>query len=209
MSTVRFDAISVMVSRMTGDPVAAGGTAGEFFTAAERNGYVNKALNDFFAQMWRELGFDYKAMVRAFPELSKITTSVNTSSAGIYDIKSSGSYQDYFKLIDAYKSSGSTHIRVMAKELYVSALLGLNSLYTPSATNLMVFELADGLHFLPASSFSTQGVILHYIQLPVDPTSGAFLTEGGSYDSPFGIQWDAVIAEIAAKMIKQDRQGSS
>ena len=206
MATPNFDSISVIVSRLAGDPVVSASTAGTFMTAAERNAYVNKALNQFFAQMWRELNFDFKAMVRAFPELGKITSGATTTAAGIYDIAASASYQDYFKLIDSYKTSGNNHIRVMPKELYITALLGTNELYTPSSTNMMVFELADGLHFLPTASFVSAGITLHYIQAPLDPTSGNFITQGGSYDSPFYTHWDAVIADIAANMIKMDRQ---
>ncbi len=202
MATPKFDKISVEVSRRVGDPVVSAPTAGTFMTAAERNAYVSKALMKLFNEVWASVGGNNSAFIELFPELMRDDT-ITTTPGGEYTPSAGNGDAYFFKIIDGAKSS--TYIKALDKVLYRTVKLGVSDLYTPSSTNLFVFEIEGVLKFLPASSFNAQSVDISFIRQPIQ-SDGNFIVQSSGEDSPFYDQWNSKIAEIAELLIKTDRQ---
>lgn len=205
MASANFDAINVELSRRIGDPVATAGTAGKVLTSAERDAYVNKAMQKLVADVLLGLNGNNEAFIEIFPELV-VPRTFTTTAGGTYVIAGS-SNADFFKLIDGFLST--VYIKVLPKHLYNIVKLGINDLYVPSASNLFAFELAGTLYFLPASSFNAQSVTMNFIKRPVH-TDGSFYSAGDSGgDIPFYPHWNSKIAEIAEELVRIDRQFAS
>ena len=202
MATPLFDAIDVEISRRIGDPVATASTAGKRFTAAERNAYTNKALLEYFNRKWEAYGGDAKRMLELLPELA-ISVPVTTDANGEYTLASPNLF--LAKLVDGTLTSNSLYVKLMPQHLYNIVVSGDNSLYVPSATNLMVFEFATYLKFFPSATFNAVSVDIHFLRQPIQ-NSGVLIAQNGTQDSPFRWHHNSNIAAIGEELIRTDLQ---
>ncbi len=202
MATPKFDRISVETSRRIGDVVASAATAGKTMTANERTAYVNKALLKLFNREWKKVDGNNTVFIEIFPELMRDDT-ITTTAGGEYTPSAGNNDAYFFKIIDGGKSS--VYIKALDKILYRTVKLGISDLYTPSSTNLFVFEIEGVLKFLPSASFISQSVDISFIRQPIQ-SDGNFIVRSTGEDSPFYDQWNSEIAEIAEQLIRTDRQ---
>ena len=204
MPSPKFDAIQIQFSRKIGDPVSTAATAGAFASVAVRNAYVNLALEEVFRKYWEGVMGNSEAFLEIFPELHK-SIQKTTSAGGTYTLAATDTF-DFFKIIDAYTVSTPKYIKFLKKHLRTVVITGVSSLYTPSTDHFIGFEIEGVLEFYPASSFNAQNVRINYIRKPVDPSSGAAFSNGGTNDIPFNSIWSEEIAETAYLIWKRNQQ---
>lgn len=199
MATPLFDDVSIEFAKAIGDYIASmtAATEGNKLTAAERNGIVNKALSELFRQTWQQVGGNAEAFIEIFPELL-VERQITTSAGGTYTVANPN--LDFNKIVDARKNTGSVFITALPKTLRQIVITSKHPHYVPSAAKPYVFEISKVLEFYPASEYNAQTVYISFIKVPVDPTTGAVLTQGGSYDSPFYAHWHRAIVEIAKQI---------
>lgn len=204
MATPRFDKISVELSQRIADSVASASTGGDTLTADQRTALVNEALFKLFDEGWNAVKGKIADFIELFPEL--LANDTITVTSGVYTINST-------KLRDLYAPVngiwGTTYVKVLAKHLYPIVKTSKFDDYIPTAANPVMFEIANTLEFFPTASFASQSVIVYYIKLPLNPTDGSFLTQNGTYDSPFADKWNSKIAEIAEDIYRTIAQEKS
>lgn len=200
--TPNFDLISVELSRRVGHPVASANADADSLTAAERTSYVNKALHKLFNDMWVGVKGSAAAFANIFPELITISAAV-TLTGGNYTI--ANPYLDFAKLIGC-KLSTDKYVKVWPPDYWSTIETGDNYQLNSSiaADKPAVIQMNNILYFYPKNSVFTP--ILQYIKLPLNPIDGSFLTQGGSYDSPFLPHWNSKIASIAEELFLKDTQ---
>ena len=213
MATPKFDRVSVEISNRVGDPVATAGLSGKWLTATARNAYLNKALFIYFNQNWEAAQKLYEANPRVsviqhfaniLPELVRSTASAVSLTSGNYTIATPN--LDFYKLIGA--SVGSTIlIRVLDESMYISIKTGKNAIIKPTAKKPVAIGFNNTIYFFPEGSTFTPDLL--FVTQPLNPTDGSFLTQGGTYDSPFTDQHNSRIAEIAEKLIRVSTQKES
>lgn len=206
MSTPIFDSISVNFAKLIADSVATAATNGTKLSATNRNAIVNQAMGKLFTDVIKANQGDKRLIVNQFPELLSAPIAL-TLTAGNYNIQTGAQdIKDIWKLWQSYISSGPVYIRVLDEAQYTLLKTSENNLIVASASNPAVFQISNQLLFFPESSTFTPSVI--YIKQPLDPTTGLPLTQGGSYDCPFGYNWIQTISEIAKQIfldISQER----
>lgn len=210
--TPRFDKISIEVSNRMGDPVAAGGSDGVWLTATARNSYVNKAMFAYFNQKWEDAQKLYAAnpnvsviqnFANILPELVRLATGI-TLSSGKYTIANPNF--DFYKLIGA--NIGTTKlIRVLDEDQYTVVKTGMDTLIKPTANKPVAIEFNNMIYFFPENSTFSPDIL--FVTQPLNPETGEFLAQGGTYDSPFTDQHNSRIAEIAEKLIRISTQKES
>lgn len=204
MASPKLDAINVQFSRKIGDAVASASTAGNILSAAERDTYINLALNEVFRKYWELVQGNSEKFLEIFPELHK-SLQVTTTAGGTFVLAAANSY-DFFKMIDAYTVTSPKYIKFLEKTLRTVVVTGANTLYTPSADHLVGFEIEGTLEFYPAASFNAQNVKINYIRRPVDPANGNAFSNGGTNDIPFYSIWSEEIAETAYRIWRTNQQ---
>lgn len=207
MPTPNFDRIDIEISRRIGDTVANAANDGTVLTATERNAYTNKALFKLFNIKWQEAvkitgKFERpsKYFIREIPELVE-RSSLLTLTAGNYLIASP--HFDFFTIIDA-ETDDEKFITVWDTDLYEIARTQRHRHYIATAEKPSVIQLDKLLAFFPLSS--TFGFYMTYIKMPLEPTTGNFLTQNGATDSPFLPHWNSIIAEIGEQLFRTDSQ---
>ena len=85
MASPKFDAISVQFSKKIADTVATAATAGTILTVAERETYINLALNEVFRKYWAGVQGDSKKFLEIFPELLR-SFQITTISTGTFNL---------------------------------------------------------------------------------------------------------------------------
>ena len=203
--TPNFDLISVELSRRVGHPVASANADADSLTASERTSYVNKALHKLFNDTWIAVKGNVTAFTSIFPELIAISSAI-TLTGGNYTI--ANPYLDFAKLIGC-KLSTDKYVKVMPLEYWSTIETADNYQLNASiaADKPAVIQMNNILYFYPKNSLFTP--ILQYIKLPLNPTDGSFLTQGGTYDSPFLPHWNSKIASIAEELFLKDAQEST
>ena len=186
--------------------------AGNILTAAQITDYVNRGILKFFNDNW---AFNYNTAVKAgisdplkitdlfvgmFPELVE-TSSALTLTSGNYTVASP--HLNLFKIIGAYNNATTpVPLRVWQESYYPFAKTGKYMQYQASASNPAIIQIKNQLAVFPQSSTFTITII--YIKLPLLPTTGGFLLQNESVDSPYGEQWEDVIAESAYKIFLKE-----
>jgi len=199
-TTPKIDIISVEMSRKVGHPVNNATDDTDSLKSIERMSYINKAMFKMINDVWMKLKGDTEVFVNMFPELI-VKTSALTLSSGNYTIISP--YLDFFKLIDG-KTEADVYIKRWHETLFMVAETGKNLNYIATASDPSVIQLKNMLYFYPKNSTFTPTIL--YIKVPVNPTSGNYLTQGGQYDSPFFDHRNEEISQIAADLFLQDAQ---
>lgn len=199
--------MSIELGRRLGDPPTSDSAAngGTWLTAAVRNAYVNKGLNKFWSDMLGSVKGDIQQFVNIFPELLSAATELTLSSGKF--IISSGTpttAKDMWRVWQGYLKTTLYQIKIYPEDMYSSLMSGENLDFVATARHPAVIQVAGTLQFFPQNSTFTPTIV--YIKLPIDPSNGGLLTQGGTYDSPFGSQWNSQIAETAQKLFLIDHQ---
>jgi len=205
MATPRLDLISVEFSRRINDPVAAAANAGNVLSADDRTAYVNKALFKYQHDVWMQLGGDVKKFIQVFPELVVIRTVLLGASAS-YVLANPN--LDFFALVSGKLATSGKYVNAAPKEKYQIFTSGFNPTFAPTTDYPQMVELSRTIYIFPTTIASTN-LEVAFITLPVNPTSGAFLTQGGSYDSPFYDLHNSAIAEVAEELYRTDTAQST
>jgi hypothetical protein len=74
-----------------------------------------------------------------------------------------------------------------------------------TANNPIAIESGGVIYIYPAASFVSGTITMNIIVAPLDPTTGGYLTQGGTYDSPFSPDWENTIVEIAVQLFDKDK----
>jgi len=202
MPSPKFDSLNVSFSKVIGDVVISASTNGMILSNAERDGYINRALDELFRKSWEGVQGDSKQFIEIFPELYKSQT-ITTTADGTYTLAANNTF-DFFKAVDGILDTSL--IKFLKKSLYAIVKTNSNQMYLASPTNLLAFEIQGTISFFPASSFNAKTVILNYIRRPVDPSTGSGFTNGGTNDHPFNAIWHSEILKIALQLFLIDTQ---
>lgn len=200
----KFDSCSVQFAKKIGDAVATAATAGNILSVAERETYLNLALNEVFRKYWAGVQGDTEKFLEIFPELHK-SIQVTSTAGGLYVLAAATTF-DFFKMIDGYTVTSPKYIKFLKKTLRTIVITGTNSLYVPSATHFIGFEIEGTLEFYPAASFNAQNVKINYIRKPVNPTTGNAFVNADTSDIPFNAIWSEEIAETAYQIWRTNQQ---
>lgn len=209
MATPRIDHIAVSLVAKIPDtlpnfnPLAAMALpdTGNGITASYIIDLVNRALLKLFNMYWGQLG---KRITEIMPEIIKISQTINIDTGG-YVISSP--YKDFFKIYSGNLSSGNGFIKLKDESKYALYRGETYDEYTPTSAKPAIIQMNDRLYMFPATQ--TYGATLQYIRLPLDPETGAFLTQNGSYDSPFTDQWNETISDIGYNIYLQEANMTS
>lgn len=200
MATPKFDRIAVEFSQRIYDPITVTSgvmSAGAVLTIPDICTYVNKALLGFFNDMWIAKK-DIASFTQMFPELIR-TATITLTAGSQYTLATPN--LDYFTILSGQYST--KYISAPPVYLYHVYSTGKNLNYAADSNNPIIFEMNKIFSVQPTSIKSTTIEIL-FIKQPLDPTTGAFYTQNGSYDSPFYDHWNSKIAEYAEKLYKTD-----
>src|SRR3990167_8411257 len=109
MPSVNLDVLHLRFARAIDDPVATAGTAGAQFTVAQREDYINRAINDIVSDLYFVAGKD---RVRDLFQEMVTTQSITFSSSGVALTADSGGVIIMIAPVNLIKS-GSTAIFVL------------------------------------------------------------------------------------------------
>lgn len=155
--------------------------------------YVNRALQELFNNVWQSVNGNIDAFTSIMPEMVKFSDAVPLSS-GNYTI--ADPYKDFYKLIGAVKSPGNDYIKVKPESKYTLYLSEeYSTVYTPTEDEPAIIQVNQLLAVFPQTL--TGNIKFHYIKVPVKPSTGGYLEQNGSYDSPFFEHWHSAIVDIA------------
>lgn len=198
MATPKFDRMSVEFSKRIHDPVAAAATDGTTVPAAVRHLFLNQALQEFFGSMWREVRGNKEQFGEIFPEL--IDERNNSFTAAKYTIISPN--LDFFELVELKIGSYWATIRRATQKYLIDT--GAVEQMAGDSTHPVAIYAFGAIYIYPTVTFGTSGFYMNIIKKPVDPTTGGYLTQGGSYDSPFDAIHEETIVNIAKQMFDED-----
>jgi hypothetical protein len=214
MATAKIDKILTSFLSRIGDPATFSGSVlqdGNILTASEAMEYVNKALHELFRKYWELTQGDKKKFAEIFPELFKRRVVIVNNTDGKTKYAVANPNLDYFALLDAITNTVA-YIQVLPATLYHTVLSENHPYYVPTLSRPAIIDVDKTLFVFPkdyvGSGLSTS-ITISIIVLPLDPTTGAFLAQNGSYDSPYYDHWNEEIVNIATEMYKQDLQRDS
>lgn len=201
MATPKIDRMSVEFSKRIHDPVAAAATNGGNISADERTLFLNMAMMDLFNRIWLQVKGDIQEFAQILPELIKSRSITLTTSK--YTIANPN--LDYRALAEATVTSSNLYctIRQASQKSLVES--GRIPQMAGSATTPVAIEAGGVIYFYPAASFASESAVINIVTIPKDPTTGAFLAQGGSYDSPYFEDWENRIVEIAVELFDKDK----
>ena len=196
MATLRWDRIADGFLKRIPDTFATAFTpgggvmpAGNILTAAQISDYVNRGLLEFFDKVWAAVEGNAEKFGNIFPELIKISDAIDLSS-GNYILATP--YLDFHKIIGgmsvAVSPAVSVPIRIWNEKVYPFAKTEKYMQYQASASNPAMIQLNNVLNIFPQSS--TFQIKIVYIRKPLLPTTGGFLVQNGTVDSPFAEHWE-------------------
>lgn len=163
-------------------------------TASTVEDYVIRAMLMLYNNYWTAEEMSSGKFVSLFPELVRHSDEVDLT-AGIYAIDNP--YKDFKALIGGL--AGGKSVRLMPPEFYSSA----KSRTIASTQYPAAFDMDGSIYVIPTTITNLEMVYLSY---PVDPLTGAFLTQNGSYDSPFKEHWNSEIAKLAQDLFNIEVQ---
>lgn len=206
MPTIKFDNILQEFSRRIGDRLDSAFTpgtmafpAGTILAAVDAIAYVNKALHAYHGAIWESVEGNLQDFVRFFPEM--VTPPVTVPfTAGLYTVATPN--LNYFMLFGAYKSS-TTIIKIEDTNALPLLFINKYPLHPPSADKPIIVPARDKMYIFPNSETSAN--LLFVIQ-PLDPTTGKFLIQNGSYDSPFYDSRNHAIATMAEQLYWNEKK---
>jgi hypothetical protein len=182
----------------------AGTEDGKVLSALQRMSYINEALFTLCGTWWKMLQGDKRAYAKVFPELVR-TASVSMDANSKYTLANPN--LDYDNLLEGTITDGSTiyYAEIASKEHYQALTYG--ALQTrATATQPKMIEMNGIIYALPAATFLSKAATLTILTQPLNPTDGSYLTQGGTYDSPFRDKWNDEIIKICVDLFKIDQQ---
>lgn len=220
MSTIKFDRVCENFVKRIPDSFQSaftpgGGTmpASYILTAAQITDYVNRGLMKFFNDQWNSL---YENAVKSgisdpikiqdlfagmFPELVEVTAAALTLSSGNYTF--ANPYLHIFKVIGAYNNATTNvPLRIWKESAYPFAKTSKYAQYQASASNPALIQIKNQVCVFPQAS--TFGVFLIYLKYPLLPTTGGYLAQNGSVDSPFSEVWEDKIVQTIYELYLRD-----
>ncbi len=209
MATPKFDRIAIEFAQRIGATFDSAFTPGsgampdaDLLTADEIESFVNKSLLTLFSQIWQQTKANKKIFSDYVPELVK--TADLTFSSSIYTIASPN--KDFFIPLNGYISS--TYVRVWDASKFAIAKTGYYDEYTASESNPALIYIGESqkLYIFPSTLTSATVV---FLKQPLDPTTGDFLSQNGSYDSPFAEHWQNDIVSIAESLYSKAVAGTT
>jgi len=160
--------------------------------------FINKAMFKLFNDVWMSANGDVEVFTRIFPELIQRDSVTFTSSE--YTIVNPSMH--IFKLINGYNTAG-VYFKSWSPVKYAVAKTGYETQYVGTDAKPALMHMSDVGKIFLFSDNNITPITLVYIKFPLNKTDGSFLTQNGSYDSPFYDQWNTRIAEIAEAMYSQ------
>ncbi len=200
MTTTKLNNMSIALAQRIADAVAMATTDGNTLTALARMSYLNRAMFKIIDDFWQQLAGDKDKFASIFPELVS-TPQVLTLTSGVYTVATP--LLDFFVLHQAYV--GTTVIRVYPPKYYENLIIGNLPQIAADSNNPAVVQLGTSLNFFPTSTASPSVI---YLRQPLDPTTGAYLSQNGNYDSPFLEHWNDFIVSIAQQLFELDAQNN-
>lgn len=204
MATPKFDRLCVNFVKRIPDQLTSAFTPGTgnlprsyLLDSAQIIDYINRAMNKLFQTVWIETGGDINKFVRILPELQKLTDAI-TLNSGKYTI--ANPYLDFFKIVGCY--SNNKYIKPRHESDYALIKSNKYRRYQISSEDPIIFQISNYLEVIPNDAVNT--IIINYIALPIDNTTGNFLTQNGSIDIPFREHWEKEIVDIAYKIFLEE-----
>lgn len=204
MATPKFDRLCINFVKRIPDQLTSDFTPGTgnlprsyLLNSAQIIDYINRAMNKLFQTVWIETGGDINKFVRILPELQKLTDAI-TLNSGKYTIENP--YLDFFKIVGCY--SNNKYIKPRHESDYALIKANKYRRYQISSEDPIIFQISNYLEVIPNDAVNT--IIINYIALPIDNTTGNFLTQNGSIDIPFREHWEKEIVDIAYKIFLEE-----
>lgn len=186
------------------DPVASGGDDGKIFTKELRMGYLNRAYGNMI-RLIEALEID---KTRAFKNYYKIHAPT-TPVGGDFTTTTDGYTLPYaYDVIDVYYSATNSGTQLKANRLepenFLLAKNGLNSYYTPSATERYWSLIDNKVMFLPSVVTATTTTHWFDVQMFVRDSFEDF-TQGGSLDMTVPGDYKSLLITMAAMEAMADK----
>ncbi|MGD8777742.1 MAG: hypothetical protein PVH88_02140 [Ignavibacteria bacterium] len=209
MATPKFDSICIEFMSRIADKFVSSFTAGsgdmpEGIILENKKyieSYINKSMFILFNNYWEAVKGDIQLFKQIFPELISVPTDVVEFDSGKYTIDNP--YKNFFRLVGAI-TEDKKYITVTDVNKYTILISELYEEIDADESNPRIFQIGENkLEIFPDT---IESAIIIYLKQPLNPEDGSFIEQNGNYDSPFNLQWNSKIAEIAEKLYKTDRQ---
>jgi len=181
----------------------------DVLTKFQVEAYISKAMFKIFNQYWTMATQRAKTIKDAaqqflfvLPELERspdITfngsgeyTIVNPDLDFFYPYAASDSNKFHARILDA------TFLQIVRSEIYPQ--------YTATTAKPIIIYSSGKLKLFPAAAVTYE---VSFIKTPIIPTTGDPLEQNkvsNAEDSPFSVQWEPIIADMADKIYRQERQ---
>jgi hypothetical protein len=102
MATPNLDVLHLRFSKSVEDPVAAAGTAGSVFSVAQREDYINRAINDLTSQIYHIVGMNKSREILQSMETTQAISAFSSSGVAVAS--------DYTDMPTSLIKTGSTNI---------------------------------------------------------------------------------------------------
>lgn len=172
-------------------------------TITEIEHYLGMAMMKFIEEVWKTAGANAGTMLRALPDIYKERDL--TILTGTQKIDISTTHADVWDILDSRQST-VTILEVWNAIHLTDALNGSDPFYVGDARRAGIIYQKPFLWIFPASlaAASDYTFTLCFLQAPLHPVNGTYLTIGGDYDIPFSDIHFNTIASIAEKIYKVD-----
>lgn len=165
----------------------------DVLTKEEIINYLNQAMDRVFNKYWAQSSGVVKIFARLFPEL------IFPSEEEITDVEYNiaDPHLDLKKVISALGFDNNEFIKVWDESRFAIAQSGqYDEELEISDEKPVLIQMNRTLYLFPVdiASFSYK---IQYIKLPRNPETGDYLTQNGSYDSPFSEEWEGEIIDTA------------
>lgn len=206
MPTPKFDAIAIEFIKRIPTTFKTSFTAGTLMPdsyalpAVQITDYVNRGMINMFNDYWKITKGNPLIFSKLFPELVRISTTT-TFGGGTYTIATPN--LDFKAIVGGL--IGTTFIKVWDPTKYTIAISGIYPEYVTTTNKPAIIQMNKKLSVFPyVITPQDASVIMHYIALPIDPTTGTALAQNGSSDSPFDANWNTEIADHAYSLFLEE-----
>lgn len=213
MATPKLDNISLHFSRRINDSKTSanvefttGQEDGKTLSALQRMEYINEAMFKLMGMIWKVIQGDKAKFVQIFPELVR-DMNITLSSGGTeakYQIANPN--LDFWHLLEGVliiDASTKRYAEIAPKHLFQAITYGAIQ-FRATDEFPKVIEMEREINAFPVATYSGKSAIFTIITQPLNPTNGAFLTQAGSYDSPFYDNWNDQIIDLAVELFHRD-----
>ena len=211
MATIKFDRCCIELVKRIPDQFKTDFTAGSgvlpdcfMIKAVNIIDYINRGMQELFNTYWKITAGNVQRFIGIFPELIKFSGEVPLTS-GNYVIASP--YLDFYKIVGAVKAADNKFIKVKDEHLYTVYLSEEYDTLVPNDDNPAIIQVNQLLAVFPQAL--TGSIKFHYIAAPLDTSTGGFIEQNGTVDSPFFDHWNKEIVDNAyLKYLEETNQTS-